>query len=407
MIEEYKKEKSTNLTINVQADEINEIREVTLEKNSTRIFKDGKIFSANYLGKVENDDLKKNALENTYGSLEFDYSLNDSVVNQSSFGKKLRDLDVVDLTKDLLSHFQKNLPDFIYSGKVDYNEVDTNLVVSSGIDIKQTESSVEGFLIMKRKGSPNIMDSALGFSIGDGNIDLSNFDNFIDLHKKFDNVVDVKSGRSPVIFVSEKDFLQKFSQSLSPESYHQGSAYYSDKLGEKLFNEKVNLVDVRVDESDGLFNIYDSEGEKLSPELPLIENGVFKNIFYDKNMAKKYKATSTGNGKREFNSSVFPRAYHLDFVAGDKTYKELVASFEKVIVIIMAGGGDTTTNGDYSSPVQVGFVVENGNVVGRTPEITISGNIDQMMGEDFIAISSDKFYPTRSHSFMCHMNIIK
>lgn len=407
MIEEYKKLKTKNLTINVQANEINEIREKTLEKNSTRIFSDSKIFSSNFLGKVDREALKASALENSYGALDFDYELNKDVSSNENYANELSDSEVVTLTKGLVDHFLKELPDFIYSGKIDYEYNDSDLEVSSGIDIKTKSSHVGGFLIMKRKGSPNIMDSALGFVSGKGQINYSDFDNFIKLHKKFDNIVEMEAGKYPVIFVSEKDFLSKFRQSCSPDSYHQGSAYYSDKLGQKIFNEEINLSDVRFDPDYGLYAKYDHEGTAAQAELPLIKDGVFTNIFYDKKTAKKYNGKETGNGKRDFNMAMTPMAYTFDFAPGKKDFSTLVSEHDKAVVIIMAGGGDTTSSGDYSSPVQVGFLMEKGEVVGRTPEITITGNIDKMMGEDFLAISSDKFYPNRSHSFMCYMNIMK
>jgi PmbA protein len=407
MIEEYKKLKTKNLTINVQANEINEIREKTLEKNSTRIFNEGKIYSSNFLGSVDRETLKNNALENSYGALDYDYELNSDVSKDETYGRALSDSQVVELTKDLVDHFQKELPDFIYSGKIDYEHNDSDLEVTTGINLKKKNSHVGGFLIMKRKGSPNIMDSALGFSSGTGSVDLSSFNNFIKLHKSFDNIVEMDEGRYPVIFVSEKDFLAKFRQSCSPDSYHQGSAYYSEKLGQKIFNEKINLSDVRFDPDYGLATTFDHEGTPAEKELPLIKDGVFTNIIYDKKTAKKYGGKETGNGKRDFNMAMSPLAYTFDFAPGDKDFNTLMSEHDKAIVIIMAGGGDTTSSGDYSSPVQVGFLMEKGEVKGRTPEITITGNIDKMMGDDFIAISSDKFYPNRSHSFMCYMNVMK
>jgi len=407
MIEEYKKLTTKNLTINVQADSINEIREKTLEKNSTRIFSEGKIYSSNFLGKIDNPTLKSNALENVFGALEYDYEINQDVTFNEDFGKVLTDSQTVSLTEKILTHFRKELPDFIYSGKINYEHNDSKLEVSTGLDIKTKLSTVGGFLVLKRKGSPNIMDSALGFESGTGDVDLSRFDNYIELHKKFDTIVDMESGQYPVIFVGEAPFLSKFRQSCSPDQYHQGAAYYSGKVGEKLFNEKINLNDVRFDPEYGYFAKYDHEGTPAQAEFPLIKDGVFSNIIYDKKTAKKYDGTPTGNGKRDFNMAMNPLAYTFDFAPGEKSYKELISSHKKAIVIIMAGGGDTTSSGDYSSPVQVGFLIENGEVKGRTPEITITGNIDKMMGDDFIGISNDNFYPARGHSYMCKMNIMK
>lgn len=406
MIEEYRNELSNNLTVNVQANEINEIREKSIEKNSVRIFKEGKIYSSNFLGKTTQNKLKNDALENTFAALNFDYEYQPQLNISKSSGVKQQDKDVISLTSQLVEHFTEKLPDFIYSGKISFDSSE-EVITAPQSKVENSKSHSSGFLILKRKGSPNIMDSFIAFNSAKGIIQLDDFSKCIALHQKFDNIVEIENGKYPVIMVEPNSCIAKFLESCSPDQYHQGSAYYAGKLGQKIFNQNLTFRDVRVDEDLGINNYFSDEFESLEPTLPLIEKGVFKNIFYDRKTAHKYKAQSSGNGRRNYNSSIAPASYNLSFAPGESSYNELTKKFKKVLVVIIAGGGDTTSNGDYSSPVQLGFLIENGEIKGRLPEVSITNNIDRILGEDFIAVPSDKFFPTQEYPLMCYMNLVK
>ncbi len=55
----------------------------------------------------------------------------------------------------------------------------------------------------------------------------------------------------------------------------------------------------------------------------------------------------------------------------------------------MLGFGQTNmTNGDFSANLLLGFLVENGEIVGRVKDAMISGNIFELLKGD-IQISSD------------------
>lgn len=406
MIEEYKKDIFNELCITITADNISEIREKSLEKNSARIFEGDKIYSSNFLGKISNSELKEKALGNKLLAIDYNYEVASDIEVVSTVGKKLDDKTVVANTNELLNHFKQKLPDFIYTGKVNYEEVSKDLQVSTNIKLKEEINISSGYMIMKRKGSPNIMDSFMHFQNATGEINLSAFDRIIELHEKWDNQVSIEAGKYPVLFVDERGFLAKLRESYQPEMYHQNAALYSDKAGQKLFNEKISLVELADAKEYGVLKEFDDEGHLVNKDYPIIDKGVFTGAIYDKKMAKKYGKNPTGHAHRSYNRSMSVQTAPLDFIPGNKSLNDIYQEHEKIIIVYMSGGGDTTANGDFSTPVQLGFLVEKGEVKGRLGELTVSNNINKMMGEDFLEIPKEKFYPTPAHSFMCQMDIL-
>ena len=50
----------------------------------------------------------------------------------------------------------------------------------------------------------------------------------------------------------------------------------------------------------------------------------------------------------------------------------------------MASGGDTTPDGHFATPVQLAYLMEDGKLVGRLPDLTVSGSFYDMLGKDFL-----------------------
>lgn len=401
---EHTKEITNSLTLNFQASELNEIREKQIQSLSCRIFKDEKIYSANALGEVDSKALEETALNNPFGAIDYNYDYQGNEKVSTEGGKTLSETELLEISKSFSDKIKLEMPNFLFSGKVEYTDTHFEMNNSQGGDYKKSLKSLDGFLILKRKGSPNIMDSVMPYSSHTGKVDLAGCDLFFEMHKKFDDIVTIEKGKYPVMFVMDQGFLAKFQEGLDPTFYHNNACYYAGKLDQKIFHEKVNLVDTRFNEEKGLFHRFDDEGNTLTEKLPVIENGVFKNIFYDNAAAKKYSKESTGNGRREYNTSIRSRSYHLDFEATGETTSEVFEKYPKVIVAILAGGGDTSSNGDYSSPVQVAFMVENGKVAGRLENLNVNNSIDKMMGDDFVAVTNDQLVPINKNPFVCLMN---
>lgn len=61
----------------------------------------------------------------------------------------------------------------------------------------------------------------------------------------------------------------------------------------------------------------------------------------------------------------------------------------KAVYVMSASGGDYTPSGHYAAPVQMAYLVENGKVVGRLPELNISGDFFTILGENYLGAIPD------------------
>ena len=57
---------------------------------------------------------------------------------------------------------------------------------------------------------------------------------------------------------------------------------------------------------------------------------------------------------------------------------------------VLASGGDTTPDGHFATPVQMAYLMENGKLVGRLPELNIGGNFFDLLGKGFLGAVQDE-----------------
>ncbi|SCG81716.1 hypothetical protein DW1_0095 [Proteiniborus sp. DW1] len=62
------------------------------------------------------------------------------------------------------------------------------------------------------------------------------------------------------------------------------------------------------------------------------------------------------------------------------------------MAVLIASGGDFTAEGVFGTPVQLAFLTDGERLIGRLPELTISGDVYTMFGDDFIGRSEDKAF---------------
>jgi PmbA protein len=59
----------------------------------------------------------------------------------------------------------------------------------------------------------------------------------------------------------------------------------------------------------------------------------------------------------------------------------------KAIYVCVTSGGDMTPSGDIGLPVMVGYLYENGNLLGKLPAFSLSGNVFDLLGNNFMGIT--------------------
>jgi PmbA protein len=199
----------------------------------------------------------------------------------------------------------------------------------------------------------------------------------------------IATQKAPVLFEARvaRSLIGHIFEAVSGDSIYRKASFLLDKLGEKIASDKLTVVDDPT--LPGLFGSWPFDAEGLPARRKVvIERGVLRTYLHNSYTARKCGAASTGNAGRGLAGN--PWVSHGNFFPepGADTPEKLIAGLKRgLLVTELMGQGVNTVNGDYSRGA-AGLWIENGEIAYPVSEITIAGNLrDMLMG--IAAVGSD------------------
>jgi len=190
----------------------------------------------------------------------------------------------------------------------------------------------------------------------------------------------IKTGQYPVLFASSvsSSLIAHLIEALSGDKLYRQSSFLLDSLGVKLMPNWINLIEdpfiLR-----GLGSCpFDAEGAVVT-QRSIIEQGCVAGYFLDSYAARRLNMKSTGNAGGSHNIILQHSHATLDELIQEMT--------QGVIVTELMGDGVNLVTGDYSQGA-IGFWIEKGKIAYPIEEITIAGNLRQML-QDIVAVAND------------------
>lgn len=154
--------------------------------------------------------------------------------------------------------------------------------------------------------------------------------------------------------------LNELQKMLSAEAVHQKKTCLENKKNEKVFSNKLTIVEEPLNKDYPGYTIFDKEGTNTFNKT-LIEKGTIKNYLYDIKEAIVDKVESTGN---KYNG-IGTRNMYIQ--PGTKTLEELFFEMKDGIYIThylgSMGSSVNISSGNISFQI-FGYIIENGKLVG-------------------------------------------
>ena len=205
----------------------------------------------------------------------------------------------------------------------------------------------------------------------------------------------VATKRVPVVFDQETagSLLANLCSAVSGYGLYKRASFLLDQLGQSIGSDLITVYDDGRMEGGLGSRPFDGEG-LATRKNTIVERGVLKSYLLDTYSGKKLGLPSTGNASRSIGESpsVGPTNFYL--VPGSKTAEQIIGSVkEGLYVTELIGLGINMVTGDYSRGA-CGFWIENGELTHPVEEITIAGNLKQML-KDIEMVGSDLVFRGR------------
>jgi PmbA protein len=199
----------------------------------------------------------------------------------------------------------------------------------------------------------------------------------------------VPTAEVPVVFDPETaaEILGHVFGALSGYAVFRNATFLNNRLGEVVASPLLTLVDDGRRRRGLGSRPFDGEGLPTRRNVPL-ERGLLRQYLCDSYAARKIGARPDGCARRAVGGAPSVGASNLYFEAGTTPPEVIVGEVERgLLVTDLIGSGVNLVSGDYSQGA-VGHWIEKGRLVHPVSEVTIAGNLRQML-LDVDAVGND------------------
>lgn len=392
-----------SVTLNVTGSQVDSYRSQEETKHTARVYADGKIGVAGALGESDEAALIAQATAALENGIPYPCALGNAAGEERHDTPVLTEAEFLPRMQQLLNRLSAECPKFAISNKITLSDFRTDYCNSKGASLSASSAWLDLSLLFQSKGSGNLMDAFYGASVRQYDEDAVVRDCKA-MHDAFYRDVSLEAGEYPVFF-APADVLGTMLNHFIGPMYVSGASLLSGKLGQTVANPNLTVAVDRNPATCLGAAFFDAEGE-IAPDYrqPLIENGVFRHVLASKGMAEMIQLPASATAGAEYDGVpslavpgiwVRPTARHAAELAPGKA-----------ILLCMASGGDMTPDGHYATPVQLAFLVENGEIVGRLPELNVASDFSSLLGDGYLGTVENAFFPSMQQAFMaCRMQV--
>lgn len=377
-----------NTTISFEANQLKSSSVAQTRGTAVRVVREGRLGFAASSDEKAVIKLASNVLESAaYGDsldIKFPYSLPAQEVR--TYDRRIVDLSIprlVEIGREILDLIIPVEPDVRVNLNITRSVQSVNLRNQTGLDISFERSPLNFELEIDRiigddvliiydvVGTTEWIDENLGF-----------VRRLVDQLKMARRLTTMRSGNMPVLFspFGVLALALPLNQGLNGKNVYKGVSPMRGRIDEKLFDEKITLSD------DGTLHgrpgsaPYDDEGIPHKRNV-LVEKGVLKSFIYDLRTAAKFGVESTGNAERGLFNQPEPSSTNFIIQSGQTSLKDMIASIDHGILVesLLGLGQGNIISGSFSNPLALAFKIEKGEIVGRVKDMSIAGNIYELL----------------------------
>ncbi len=196
-------------------------------------------------------------------------------------------------------------------------------------------------------------------------------------------LTEIEEGYYPVVFDPDtvKLLMRIITSGVNGKTVHEGSSPLRDKIGMRILDPSINVIDDPQRDYGPEAVKHDSDGIPTRV-LPVIENGVLRSFAYDLNTAALCNTLATGHTDSMLHCPVV--------LPGSTHSRDIIKGIKRGILVkmLLGFGQGNIVNGDFSGNLGSGFLIEDGEIKGRVKNTMIAGNFYELAKHN-VLLSSD------------------
>jgi TldD protein len=202
-----------------------------------------------------------------------------------------------------------------------------------------------------------------------------------------------KAGELPVVLGAGSSGIllhEAIGHTFEADFNRKGTSIFSDKMGKKIAESFINIIDDGTLENNrGALNI-DDEGNEIEKTY-LVKDGILNSYLHDRISAEHYGVYPTGSGRREsFRHVPLPRMRSTYMEAGPHSKEEILSQVDYGVYVDNFTNGQVKIGaGDFTFFVKSGYLIEDGKLTQPIKDINIIGSGPQALAD--ISMAADDY----------------
>ena len=263
--------------------------------------------------------------------------------------------------------------------EVSWTQLDCVLAASNGV-YQEYKKTVSSYILSVLAGHGSNMEKEYDYK---SKIFFSELGDFKSIGRncakravKKLNSKKIKTCKTSVLFDSRvsSSLINNLATATNAALISKGTSFLKNKIGKRIFNNSINIIDDPLMTKSLKSKIMDCEGIKCEKKK-LVEKGVLNFFFNNLDYSRQLKQNTTGHASRSVSTIPNPSPTNLYLEKGSLPKKEAIESLKSgLLVTELMGSSINFSTGDYSRGAS-GFWIENGEIAYPVSEVTIAGNL--------------------------------
>ena len=193
----------------------------------------------------------------------------------------------------------------------------------------------------------------------------------------------IDGGEMPVVLAAGSSGIlmhEAIGHAFEADFIRTGESIFTDKLGQRICDAHITIIDDGTIPCDAGMLRYDDEGTPGQQTI-LVEEGILNSYLYDRISARYFGVQSTGNGRREsFRHMPLPRMRCTYMCSGEAIEEDIIHSVKHGIYAQTFTNGQVQIGaGDFTFFMKKGYLIEDGHLTTPLRDMNIIGNGPQAL----------------------------
>ncbi|MEO1209282.1 MAG: TldD/PmbA family protein [Cyanobacteria bacterium J06638_20] len=295
---------------------------------------------------------------------------------------------LVDWGKEAIEQVRLSFPELLCSAEWECDRETTRLLNSEGLDCGYTDTTLSCYMEAELIRGDDFLSVADGQTRREHLDPIDLADQLLQRFHWAKGNVPPPTGRVPVLFTSKAaDMLWSTVQSaLNGKQVIERASPWSDRLGDMVVSPLITLT--QNPEAGPYSCPFDDEGSPTQP-ITFLKEGMLQLFYTDRKIGRSLGSGTTGNAFRPgLESYPTPGLFNLLVQPGVKSFEAIIQEMSCGLIVDQMLGDSAGISGDFSINVEVGYAVQDGEILGRVKDTMVAGNVYTAL-KNVVEIGSD------------------